>query len=820
MRRLVHALWPLWTLSCSPATVYEADITWTSRGVPHIRAKDAGSVAFGLGYAFARDHACLLIEQVHMVRGERAAWFGAGPDGRWIDRDAGWRALGAVTLAEEAWPLVSEATRTAIDGYASGFDAYLEANGAPAPCTDAPWVRPLTRTDILTWAIALTLDGSGALFVEDIGRATPPSAATGTRRPPGPERLEQLRRQLREAHKGSNGWALGGGRVEGDVGALWSNTHFPSFGEKQWYEMHLTVPGELDVYGASLMGVPLVNLGFNAHLAWTHTVSYAPRFVAYGLTLDAADPTRYLTPEGTYEAMTPTVHTIDVLGEDGARSPVQRTTWRSRFGPVLDAPVVGWTPQLAITFRDANARDLTIFDAWDGLDHATSLDEAEAALRDTQGIPWVYTLAAAADGEVLFADGSRVPDLSDAAIADWETLKASSSFLGFLSAQFADAGAILLDGSDPDGVWQTDARAVEPGLIAWERAPRLRTRDYAANANDSHGLANVATPLVGFPSLYGAEPGVVSARTKMNHRLITEPASASAASGIDGRFSLSEIEAAGLSMRSWHAEQLREAVVARCLGVQTVLDGTLERPIGPACDVLAGWDGTFRADARGAVLWRAFLAHGGWDRDALILDGDGLYAEPYDTSRPIDTPAGLVPAPAQGTDPVLLGLARAAAWLSPWLDPSRPANEWPTLGDLQRIHLEDGTDWPVPGGQYGEGTIGIAEWWPEASQSLLIPNDRPPIDDPVTSAGPDGWWMNDGNSFLLAVTWVDGQPVARARLVYGQSDDPTSPHVSDQAADYATGGLYPVAFTPEAIEADAVATEHVRGRSVGALPTR
>jgi acyl-homoserine-lactone acylase len=820
MRRLLRLVSLGWMMQCGGTATYEATITRTSRGVPHIVAEDEGSAAFGLGYAFAKDHACLLIEQVHMVRGERSAWFGAGPDGRWIDRDAGWRALGAAALAEEAWPLVTEATRTAIDGYVSGFDAYLNDHGAPAPCSDAPWVRPLTRTDVLTWAIALTLDGSGALFAEDIGRATPPSAAAAGRKPPGTERLDQLRRHLREAHKGSNGWALGGDRVEGGVGALWSNTHFPSFGEKQWYEMHLTVPGSLDVYGASLMGVPLVNLGFNHDIAWTHTVSYAPRFVAYGLTLDPADPTRYQTAEGGYEAMTPTTHRIEVLGDDGVRTTVSRTTWRSRFGPVLDAPVVGWTPQLAITFRDANARDLTIFDAWNGLDHATSLDDAEAALRDTQGIPWVYTLAAAADGEVLFADASRVPDLSEAALSDWDALRSSGTFLGFLSAQFADAGAILLDGSDPDGIWQIDPASAEPGLIAWDRAPRLRTRDYVANANDSHGLANATAPLTGFPALYGAEPGVVSARTKMNHRLITEPAGPDAASGTDGRFSLAEIEAAGFSMRSWHAEQLRQAIVARCTGVAFVLDGGVERPLGPACAVLAGWDGTFRADAQGAVLWRALLAHGGWDRDALVDSGDGLYATPYDPSRPIDTPEGLIPPPVSGTDPVLLGLARAAAWLAPWVDPAAPAEAWPTLGALQRLHLEDGTDWPVPGGQYGEGTIGIAEWWAEGSQSLLVDANRTPIDDPITSAGADGWWMNDGNSFMLAVTWVDGAPVARARLLYGQSDDPTSPHVSDQASDYATGGLFPVAFSPEDIAADTVSTETVRGRSVGTPPKR
>ncbi len=34
-----------------------------------------------------------------------------------------------------------------------------------------------------------------------------------------------------------------------------------------------TIPGQYDAMGVTLLGVPVVMIGFNASLAWTHTVS-------------------------------------------------------------------------------------------------------------------------------------------------------------------------------------------------------------------------------------------------------------------------------------------------------------------------------------------------------------------------------------------------------------------------------------------------------------------------------------------------------------------------------------------------------------------
>ena len=91
----------------------------------------------------------------------------------------------------------------------------------------------------------------------------------------------------------SNAWAIGPDRTEDGTTMLVGNPHFPWQGALRFYEAQLTVPGELDVYGVSLLGSPAINIGFTDGVAWSNTVSAGRRFTAYTLDLVPGDPTRY-----------------------------------------------------------------------------------------------------------------------------------------------------------------------------------------------------------------------------------------------------------------------------------------------------------------------------------------------------------------------------------------------------------------------------------------------------------------------------------------------------------------------------------------------
>ncbi len=87
---------------------------------------------------------------------------------------------------------------------------------------------------------------------------------------------------LRQADLGSNAWGIGAERTEAGTGSvLVANPHFPWEGELRFAEIHLTVPGEIDIYGAQLAGLPGIGIGFTEGVAWSHTVSAGHRFTAY-----------------------------------------------------------------------------------------------------------------------------------------------------------------------------------------------------------------------------------------------------------------------------------------------------------------------------------------------------------------------------------------------------------------------------------------------------------------------------------------------------------------------------------------------------------
>ena len=137
----------------------------------------------------------------------------------------------------------------------------------------------------------LGLRASSGNFRNEIVAAEPPSGKRERRPRVDPQAFN---RRLGADQLGSNGLGIGRDGANGERALLLSNTHFPWQGSERWYEIHLTIPGKLNVIGAALQGVPVVNLGFTRGVAWSHTVSTARRFTPYELDLRRGRPTEYV----------------------------------------------------------------------------------------------------------------------------------------------------------------------------------------------------------------------------------------------------------------------------------------------------------------------------------------------------------------------------------------------------------------------------------------------------------------------------------------------------------------------------------------------
>jgi len=753
---------------------YEATIRRTTWGVAHISAKDLGSAGFGQGYAFAEDHACILADQIIKVRSERSKFFGPHKhdgDGLHLNSDFAYKHLDIMKRAEAALAAQTDDVRAIIEGYAAGYNQYLSDKGTdnvPGVCQGAAWLRPLSATDLVAYYIDLgTLAGSWQM-IQYMATSQPPGSA----RLAGPRDGIAALADVRRSGFGSNGWALGKDLTESGHGMVVSNPHFPWEGELKLWESHVTVPGVLDIYGVGLMGVPGSLIGFNEHVAWAHTFSSGQRFTIYALTLDADDPTSYLY-DGEQRKMTSRAYEVDVLQADGSVEKATRTLWYSHWGPIIGLDPFVWDDKTAMTFRDANIDNVRLIEQFSGMNRATSLAEFKQVYEDVGGIPWVNTMAADREGHAWYIDASATPRLSQAAIDGWLKSLDDNEFIP--SAVYSQAGVTVLDGSDPENEWTDAPGARSPGLVPYSELPQIDRSDYVFNANDSYWLANPAAPLEGFSPMHGRERVPQSPRTRMNVTLLTEKGEGTAA-GPDGKFTVEELQAAIMGNRSMTADLLRDAVVERCRGAgEQTVKLALNEPeqtvaIAEACAVLEGWDGRFDPDSVGAIVWRELLGN---YTDAALETYGLLFAQGFDPDDPIATPHTLIPAPEEGDDGLLQSLGKAVLRLQL----AGLAIDAP-LASAQFAYRE-GAKISVHGGQNRDGTTNVVNYG--SLKSTVAPGT--PIGEIVsanTELSVDGYVVNYGTSFVMAVELTDEGPRAFGFLSYSQSDDPETGHVDDQ----------------------------------------
>ncbi|SPB18267.1 putative aculeacin a acylase transmembrane protein [Caballeronia novacaledonica] len=759
---------------------YQVTVSRTSDGVPHIRADDWGSLGYGVGYSQAQDDLCTLADSFVTWRGERSANF--GPEARAtapssfgqprnLDADFFFRLMAddaAVARYKAAQPAK---LRQMIDGFSDGYDRYVDElrsgrfPGAHAQCASAPWAGHITSDDVYRRLIAISLAGGAARFLEGIANAAPPGAGT-----PAPKPAQQVSMNVGgHVGIGSNALAFGGARTPDGKSLLFGNPHWFWSGPDRFYQAQLTIPGQLDVAGVSFLAVPVIVIGFNRDIAWTHTVSQARRFGMFELKLSPGDPTRYVY-DGKEERMQPVRITVQTKDRaSGALVPVTRTLYRSRFGPLVDlsamSPALAWNAQHAFALRDVNADNARAFENFLAWNQAKSLDDFIAIQKRFAAMPWVNTFAIGRDDRrAWFADIGAVPNAPDTLVA------ACTTPLG--KAFDAKApGVPFLDGSRSACFWDRgDHNAMQDDALPAARMPSLASVDYVGNFNGSYWLTDPRTPLTGFDRVTGETGTEQSLRTRLGHalaaRLIAQPEGVTRAT-----LERAVLDSTSMSERLFRRPLLdtvcrpgsepRAVEIARKDGQRSVVD------LAEPCRVLRDWNGTAATDARGANLWDQF-----WRRASEIPDAQ-LYSTPFDPQRPLATPAGL-----QGMN---AALAKALADAALALKRNGFALD-STRGDV--LYAVDGdAKIPLYGGCDPEGYFTVACPLHELNrEGLKLDRDA------------------HGNSYVQVVGFDADGPHADTLLAHSESDDPASPHYRDGTRRYAVKAWSRFAFSEREIE--------------------
>ena len=315
--------------SAAPApAAYHATIVWTAYGVPHITAANYSGLGYGAGYAAAKDNICDFADRMLTVTAERARYLGPGDKNANVVSDLYHQRLIQTGRLEEllnADPKSRERpsadARALIRGYVAGVNRYVRDTGLdklPAACRNAAWIKPYSEKDF--WRIALA--GQAPTQMAGVAGASPPGGPEPIGAAPidGPSNIPQ--------GQGSNAYAIGREATKTGHGVLLGNPHYPWDGINRFTRLHLMIPGKLNIVGAGLENSPLVGIGHNQWVAWSHTVSTARRFGYFELALDPKDPTAYLY-EGMSVPMSKMSVTVPTTVASGAA--VRCCTSRSRI---------------------------------------------------------------------------------------------------------------------------------------------------------------------------------------------------------------------------------------------------------------------------------------------------------------------------------------------------------------------------------------------------------------------------------------------------------------------------------------------------------
>jgi acyl-homoserine-lactone acylase len=747
---------------------YVVQVRWTSFGIPHVRASNWGSLGYGYGYAFARDNVCTLARDVIESNGQLSRFF--GPDGGKLESDFVWALLNSDAETEANFAELDRDMQELVRGYAAGYNRHLRDTGAsalPTPCRDADWVRPITELDVMKVLNKLNLRAGVANFIDQLVGAQPPAtttaamdakkaapAATAGSAAEAQRLLAQTDLPTWDVHAfGSNAVALGRDLTNDGQGALLGNPHFPWFGMNRFHAVHLTIPGRYDAMGAAIYGFPLVSIGFNRFVAWSHTVSTARRFVVRELTLAPDDPTSYVY-NGDPVPMTTETVTVEVLQSDKSLASESHTFYLTQFGPMVDlGPLAGWGLKNGYAFTDVNVGNVRGLKQYREMGSARGIGEFEQAIKSHVALPWVNTIAADRHGNAYYGDISTVPHVTDAKLfACANTVVARTLSFG--------ARIYTLDGSTSACDLGSDPDAPQAGIFGAGNLPSIRRDDYAQNSNNSYWLANPAEPLEGFPQIIGTdEGGQQNLRTRLGITQIEDRMAGPA--GLPGSgFDRQWLQDVLYQNRNHSAELLLDGVLTLCDEEDNEVDvgGGNIVDVSEACTILGAWDGTNDPDRVGPHIWREL-----YDRIAGI---DDLYGVPFDANDPVNTPRDLNVEDPDVRSQVMAALADTVQRLA---DASIPLNRaWGA------VHFDTrpppaGETFPIHGGPGGSGVYNAI-----SSGGLIEDVGYTPI--------------FAGSSYIQTVRWVDDWPDVRAIVTYSQSTDPDSPHFSDMTRVFSDQG--------------------------------
>lgn len=479
-------------------------------GVPRVSAGSWEDAFLVQGYLHARERAFQLDMQRRIASGRLAEALGPAA----LPADRFLRKLGLPRRSQELWADLDPRSQKLLLAYARGVNQGL-ARLRPLEC----WalgvrIEPWNAIDSLLWSQMMSFDmgnnwESEWLRWDLLRQLGADRAQQFLLHPPGESLdLGALRVEYEAARDalqhwtqwggGSNAWAVAPGRSASGHPLLGSDPHLHGKSPSTFFEIALEAPG-LQLYGASLPGIPGVIIGHSATLSWGITNAYVD---TQDLTLEQLTPDHgYLRPGGAL----PLRRREEVIRVKG-QADVRETVWETESGPLLFQDPGG---RLAMSLRWSgwSGRDHTV-PAWFGLFEARGVEDAQKVLERWNG-PCLNFILADTAGNIGYQMAGKVPTRNGTRgilpQSGWSELGAWTGWIprqqlpsqlnpecGYvISANDRPPGAspeLGGDFCDPYRAWRIAERLSAPGALTLDDMARLQTDTVSQPARQFLGL--------------------------------------------------------------------------------------------------------------------------------------------------------------------------------------------------------------------------------------------------------------------------------------------------------------------------------------------
>ncbi|MGH7812307.1 MAG: penicillin acylase family protein, partial [Candidatus Binatia bacterium] len=354
---------------------HPVSVRWDEYAIPNVFAADEHDLFLAQGYLHAQERLWQMELSRRFLSGRMAEIFGnfalpwkelsshfrgrASADFDYFIRLLGIRDTAIATLGQLAEP-----ERLRLLAYSNGINAYIERCGKKLP-----WefrllrfeAEPWRLEDTLTIGIGLALLLSTALYTrlnlitiaEKLKNAPeklrallpyyPDSGATITR-----SVWDQTRGIWRftnglfagtdwhSAGHGSNSWAVAKHRSTSGNAMLCNDPHLRLTLPSTWFLMHLRAEDDggnrdsYEVWGASIPGIPCIQIGHNRTIAWGVTAAICDDVEIYRERLHRLDPDLYLVGH-QWEKLETRRETIKIRGGRA----IEIALRQSRHGPII-----------------------------------------------------------------------------------------------------------------------------------------------------------------------------------------------------------------------------------------------------------------------------------------------------------------------------------------------------------------------------------------------------------------------------------------------------------------------------------------------------